>query len=94
MHRIPRPRYYVNFVEFALAYFSLAVMAGIHEGQDYGIGDFILMDQVDIDSFLRNLKQRLVNLPYALVDRAAAYLIQNFSSMETKICIKNAGRLF
>ena len=34
-------------------------MAGaIQEGPEYGIGDFILLENVDMPSFMKNLKKR------------------------------------
>ena len=36
-------------------------MAGtIHEGPEFGVGDFVLLDNLDISSFMANLKLRLV----------------------------------
>jgi hypothetical protein len=28
------------------------------EGPEYGVGDFVLLDNINIEEFLRNLKQR------------------------------------
>ena len=33
-------------------------MAGIQEGPEYGIGDFVLLKNVDIGSFMQNLEHR------------------------------------
>ncbi|XP_050418381.2 unconventional myosin-Id isoform X2 [Patella vulgata] len=33
-------------------------MAGIHEGPEYGIGDFVLLRQLTLDGFMENLKLR------------------------------------
>ncbi|XP_070211520.1 unconventional myosin-Id-like [Littorina saxatilis] len=33
-------------------------MAGIHEGPEFGIGDFVLLHQVTLDAFMQNLKLR------------------------------------
>ena len=33
-------------------------MAGIHEGPEFGVGDFVLLSTIDIDSFMENLKKR------------------------------------
>lgn len=35
-------------------------MAAIHEGQEYGIGDFVLLESVDMASFMQNLQHRFV----------------------------------
>lgn len=37
-------------------------MAAIHEGPEYGIGDFVLLESVDIGSFMKNLKHRFVKI--------------------------------
>ena len=34
------------------------IMAAIHEGPEYGVGDFVLLESVDISSFMENLKLR------------------------------------
>ncbi|BFY98224.1 hypothetical protein BsWGS_01264 [Bradybaena similaris] len=33
-------------------------MAGIHEGPEYGIGDFVLLHELSLNAFMDNLKQR------------------------------------
>ena len=33
-------------------------MAAIHEGQEFGIGDFVLLENVDMSSFMQNLQHR------------------------------------
>ena len=37
-------------------------MAAIHEGPEFGIGDFVLLQTVDIGSFMANLQKRYVKL--------------------------------
>ena len=43
-------------------------MAAIHEGTEFGIGDFVLLNTVDMESFMNNLKHR-----YLPVQRCHAY---------------------
>ncbi|XP_059159355.1 unconventional myosin-Id-like [Physella acuta] len=33
-------------------------MAGVHEGPEYGIGDFVLLHELSLDAFMNNLKHR------------------------------------
>ncbi|KAK2191132.1 hypothetical protein NP493_59g02008 [Ridgeia piscesae] len=33
-------------------------MAGLHDGPEYGIEDFVLLDTVDMEPFMKNLKLR------------------------------------
>lgn len=33
-------------------------MAGIHEGPEFGVGDFVLLSSIDIQSFMENLQKR------------------------------------
>ena len=35
-------------------------MAGVHEGPEYGVGDFVLLSTIDIKSFMENLQKRSV----------------------------------
>jgi len=35
-------------------------MAGIHEGPEFGVGDFVLLSKIDIESFMENLQKRCV----------------------------------
>ena len=34
-------------------------MAAIHEGPEFGVGDFVLLESIDITSFMRNLKTQV-----------------------------------
>jgi hypothetical protein len=37
---------------------ATAEMAGIHEGPEYGVGDFVLLHDVTLDAFMDNLQLR------------------------------------
>jgi len=36
-------------------------MAGVHEGPEFGVGDFVLLSTVDMKSFMENLQKRSVS---------------------------------
>ena len=38
-------------------------MAGVHEGPEFGVGDFVLLSSVDLQAFMENLQKRSVVRP-------------------------------
>ena len=37
-------------------------MAGMHDGPEYGIEDFVLLEDIKTEPFMENLKKRYLNL--------------------------------